>query len=74
MTNKERLEMLLRCRSYYERIILDIDGGADCLVEIHIKGEKHGVGNPNGCKAAVSGMLHEINKQIAELESKEQGR
>ena len=71
MTDSERLEILRRCRSYYERIIRDIEDGADCLVEIHIKGEKHGVGNPGGCKAAVNGMLVEINKQITELESKQ---
>ena len=71
MTDSERLEILRRCRSYYERIIRDIDDGADCLVEIHINGEKHGVGNPGGCRAAVNGMLVEINKQIATLEPKQ---
>lgn len=69
MTDMERLETLRRCRSYYERIVRDIESGTDCLVEIHIKGEKHGVGNPNGCKAAVNGMLVEIDRQIAALES-----
>ena len=67
MIDNERLEILRRCRSYYERIIRDIDAGASCLVEIHINGEKHGVGNAKGCRAAVGGMLVEIDRQIAEL-------
>ncbi len=71
MTDNERLEILRRCRSYYERFIRDIDAGANCIVEIHICGEKHGVGNPTGCRAAVNGMLVEINKQIAELETRQ---
>ena len=70
MTDKERLETLRKCRAYYERIISDIDAGADCLVEIRVKGEKHGVGNPAGCRAAITGMIAEIGRQIDALAEK----